>query len=183
MSAHPPWSQQHGSSTCTEQKQISQIHYRWGQAAAKKATWQLWARTQSKKAVQPWQWSIRTKAARFALFLLNHMSLRDLSGVGTKWKNNIIKNTNQVSSFVTTRTWFLSTQWTITWSSIGIRMKKLWWFPFVWMVHFLIQCAWMLHLINKDKGNESLALIAFRRHFVNVIFWNIQRKAYFPQKI
>ena len=34
------------------------------------------------------------------------------------------KNNNQIRSTVTTRTWVLSTEWTRTWPSIGIRSKK-----------------------------------------------------------
>ena len=54
------------------------------------------------------------------------------------------------------------------WSSIGIRMKIWWWFPFVWMAHIVIQGAWVLDRINKN--NESLSLLAFPRHAANVIF-------------
>ena len=98
------------------------------------------------------------------------MNLRDLLGVGTKLKKNIFKNDYQISFTVTTRTWVLLTEWTRTWQSIGIRMIKRWWFPFVWMVDVVIQGAWVLYRIDNDKGNESLPLLAFRRHFVNVIF-------------
>ena len=98
------------------------------------------------------------------------VNLRDLLDVGTKLKNNIFKNNNQISSTVTTRMWVLSTEWTRTWLSIGIRMKQWWWFPFVWMLDVVIQGAWVLYCINKDKGNESLPLLAFRRPVVNVIF-------------
>ena len=49
-------------------------------------------------------------------------------------------------------------------------MKKWWWFPFVWMVDVVIQGAWVLYRINKDKDDESLPLLAFRRYVVNVIF-------------
>ena len=45
------------------------------------------------------------------------MNLRDLFGVGTKLKESIIKNNNQISFTVTTRAWILSTEWTRTWSS------------------------------------------------------------------
>ena len=45
------------------------------------------------------------------------------------------------SFFLILWTWILSTEWTRTWQSIGIRMKKLWWFRFVWMVDVVIQGA------------------------------------------
>ena len=38
------------------------------------------------------------------------------------------------------------------------------------MVDFVIQVAGVLYHINKDKGDESLSLLAFQRHSVNVIF-------------
>ena len=38
------------------------------------------------------------------------------------------------------------------------------------MIDAVIQCAWVLYRINKDKGDESLPLLAFRRHVVNIIF-------------
>ena len=89
-------------------------------------------------------------------------------------KENIFKSNNQISSAVTTRTWFLSTEWTRTWSSIGIQMKKWWWFPFVWMVDVNgIQCAWILYRFNKDKGNDPLPLLAFWRHVVNEVLSEI----------
>ena len=85
-----------------------------------------------------------------------------------KVEKNIFKNNNQLSSTVTTRTWVLSTEWTRTWTSIGIRMKKWWWFLFVWMVDVVIHGAWVLYRINKNKGDEPL--VAFRWHVASVIF-------------
>ena len=38
------------------------------------------------------------------------------------------------------------------------------------MVDVVIQGAWVLYCINKDKGDESLPLLAFQRHVVNIIF-------------
>ena len=38
------------------------------------------------------------------------------------------------------------------------------------MVEVVIQGAWVLYRINKGKGNESLPLLAFRKHVANVIF-------------
>ena len=45
---------------------------------------------------------------------------RDLFGVGTKLKESIFKNNNQINSTVTTRTWVLSTEWIRTWPSTGL---------------------------------------------------------------
>ena len=87
-----------------------------------------------------------------------------------KIEKNIFISNNQISSTVTTRTWVFSTEWTRTWPSISIPMKKWWWFPFVWMVDVFIQGAWVLYRINKDKGDDSLPLLAFWRQVVNVIF-------------
>ena len=47
------------------------------------------------------------------------------------------------------------------------------------MVDVVIQGAWVLYRINKDKGNESLHLLAFRRHVVNVIFLKYSKEARF----
>ena len=38
------------------------------------------------------------------------------------------------------------------------------------MVDVVIQGAWLLYRINKDKVDESLPLLGFRRNVVNVIF-------------
>ena len=38
------------------------------------------------------------------------------------------------------------------------------------MVNVVIQGAWVFYLINKDESDESLPLLAFRKHVVNVIF-------------
>ena len=38
------------------------------------------------------------------------------------------------------------------------------------MVDVVIQGAWALHHIYKGKGDESLPLLTFGRHVVNVIF-------------
>ena len=38
------------------------------------------------------------------------------------------------------------------------------------MVDVVIQGAWGLYGINKNNGDESLPLPAFRRHVVNIIF-------------
>ena len=38
------------------------------------------------------------------------------------------------------------------------------------MVDGAIQGAWVLFRIKKDKADESLPLLAFRTHVVNVIF-------------
>ena len=86
-------------------------------------------------------------------FFLNLVNLRDLFGVKTKLKKNIFKNNNQISSTVITRAWVLSTEWNRTWLSIGILIKKWRYFPFVWMVNVVIQGAWVLYRISKNKGD------------------------------
>ena len=54
---------------------------------------------------------------------------------------------------------------------IGTRMKKWWWYPFVFlMVDVVLQGAWVLYCIKKDKGNEFLPLLASRRDAANAIF-------------
>ena len=96
---------------------------------------------------------------------------RDLFSVGKKLEENIFKNINQISSTVTTRTWLLSPECTRTWPSIGMRMKKWWWFPPVcFLVGVVFQGAWVLYRIKKDESDESLLVLAFRRHVNNTIF-------------
>ena len=46
------------------------------------------------------------------------------------------------------------------WPGVCIRMKKWWWCSCVSMVDVVIQGVWVLYLINKDKGDESLSLLA-----------------------
>ena len=47
---------------------------------------------------------VRTTAGQFRYLLLNLVNLRDLSGVGTKLKETIFNNNNQINSTVTART-------------------------------------------------------------------------------
>ena len=82
----------------------------------------------------------------------------------------ILNNNNQISFTVTTGTWDLSTERTRTWSSIVIRMRTSWWFLFVWIADVAIQSLSLLYRINKDRGDESLSLLVFQRHVVNVVF-------------
>ena len=74
-----------------------------------------------------WQRLVRKAAAWFTYLFLNLVN-----------QENILKNSNPISSTVTTSKWVLSTEWTRTWRSIGIRMKKWWWFPFFWMLLFRV---------------------------------------------
>ena len=53
---------------------------------------------------------------------------------------------------------------------IGIRMRKWWWIPFVWMVDVVLQGAWVLYRVRKDEDDESLPLLVFRRHTVDAFF-------------
>ena len=112
----------------------------------------------------------RTTSVWFVKVLLNLVNPRDLFGVGTKLKKIIFKNNNQISFTFTTRTWVLSIEWTRMWPSIGIQMKKWSWLTFVWIVDVVIQSACLLYRINKDKGVDSLPLLAFWRHVVNIVF-------------
>ena len=44
------------------------------------------------------------------------------------------------------------------------------------MVDVVPQSEWVLYRINKDEGNESLPLLAFRRDTVNAIFSKYSKK-------
>ena len=61
----------------------------------------------------------------------NALSLgtNNLIGVGTKLKESIFKNNNQISSTDTIRIWVLSTEWTRTWPSTGLVYEKMVVFP------------------------------------------------------
>ena len=99
--------------------------------------------------------------------------------VGTKLKESIFKNKNQINSLVTTRAWVLS----IDGPEHGhvqdsYSMQKWWWSSFVWMLDVVLQGVWVLYRINKDEGDESL--LDFREMLSMQFFWNIQRKANYP---
>ena len=46
-------------------------------------------------------------------------NLRDFLVVGTKLKESVFKNNNQINSTVTTTTWILSREWTRVWVITG----------------------------------------------------------------
>ena len=46
-------------------------------------------------------------------------------------------------------------------------MIKYWWFPFFSTVDVVFQGVRVLYRINKDEGDDSLLLQAFRRDVVN----------------
>ena len=94
-----------------------------------------------------------------------------------KLKENIFKNNNQISSTLTSRTWVLWTKWTRTEPIIGIRMKKRWWFTYVWPVDVVLLCPWVLYRIKKGQGDErSKPLLTFWRHVVDAIFQKCWKK-------
>ena len=104
-----------------------------------------------------------------AIYIASSESCETKRFVGC-WNKVEKKYIQEQQPTVATKTWVLSTVWTRTWPSIGIRMKKWWWFPFVCMVDVVFQGAWVLYRINKDKGDECMPLLAFRKHVVNIIF-------------
>ena len=54
--------------------------------------------------------------------------------------------------------------------------------PFVWMVDVVLQGPRVLYRINKDEGDESLPFLSLFEDILSMqIFWNIQRKADYPQ--
>ena len=90
-------------------------------------------------------------------------------------KNNIFENNNQRSSTVATRTWVLSTEWTRYWYP----NEKLLVFAVYLNGRCCYQVAWVLYGVNKDKGDESLTLLAFRRNVINVIFLEYSKEGRF----
>ena len=106
---------------CAQQKQVTQMHYHWGQTAKKKrnvATLTSAADTKRKSSVTCLvsQNDSREENIRPSESCQPN---RDFFGVGTKLKKSIFKNNNQINSTVTTRTWVLSTEWIRTWPSTG----------------------------------------------------------------
>ena len=47
------------------------------------------------------------------------------------------------------------------------------------MVDVVIQGAWVLYRINKDKGDKYLPFLAFLRHVVNVTFLKYSKESRF----
>ena len=76
------------------------------------------------------------------------MNLRDLYGVGTKLKNNIFKNNNQINSVVTNMGFVNRMDQNVV--KYWYPNEKWWWFPFVSMVDVVIQGALVLYRINKN---------------------------------
>ena len=54
--------------------------------------------------------------------------------------------------------------------------KKWWWFPFACMIDVVLQAVWKLDLINKDKGDEYMSFLAFRRDITSAIFLKYLKK-------
>ena len=76
------------------------------------------------------------------------MNLRDLYGVGTKLKNNIFKNNNQINSVVTNMGFVNRMDQNVV--KYWYPNEKWWWFPFVSMIDVVIQGALVLYRINKN---------------------------------
>ena len=52
----------------------------------------------------------------------------------------------------------------------GIQMKKSRCSLFVSILDVVLQSVWVLYRINKDEADESVVLVAFRRHVANAFF-------------
>ena len=95
------------------------------------------------------------------LYLLN---LRNLIDVGMKLKESVLKNNNQINCTVTIRTRiYQRMDRNAAKYRIGINcgVPRL--------LDVVLQNVWMLYCINKDKGDESLPLLAFERDVVSAI--------------
>ena len=84
------------------------------------------------------------------------MNLRDFLGVGTKVKESIVKNNNQINFAVATGTWGLSTKWTTrVWPIIGLVSGwKNGGGPCLSGRCCSSGCV-VLYRVNKDEGDES----------------------------
>ena len=117
-----------------------------GKQTPKKECEHFRQRRSSKKRSANWQCLVWTTTERCTLLFLNFMNLRDLFGVWRKLKESIFKNSNQISSTVTTRTGIFSKRWTRAFD--------------VSMLGVVLQNIWVLYHINKDEVDESLPLLA-----------------------
>ena len=161
MSANPPYSSQHSSNRCVQQRKCTIIGNKQLQEYGTRQLWTAHIKQKSSVTLTVGSWN-KCKAVYIASY-----DLRDFHGVAAKLKESIFKNNNQIKSTVTTRTWVLSTEWTIERGfcrqsvanyKIGIQMRKWWWSPFFWIVDIVLQGASVLNRNNKDEGDESLPL-------------------------
>ena len=60
----------------------------------------------------------------------------------------------------------------LVWRDLATPLPSMgwWWSPFVWIIDVVLQGVCTLYLINKDGGDLSLPLLAFRKDVVNTIF-------------
>ena len=131
------------------------MHYYWGQTDAKKGIWPLW----TMHFKQIWQWLVE---ARTAVYIPSKSSEPKIcSEFGQSLKKGYSRTVTKLIPLLQPEHGFL-------WQNEPercvkyriIRLKNWWWSPFAWIVDVALQNTWVLYHINKDKGDESLPLLA-----------------------
>ena len=122
-------------------------------------------------------WLVRTTAG--AVYIASSESCqpnRDSLGVGTKLKESIFKNNNQINSTFTTRAWVLSTEWIRTWYS----NEKMVVVP-VCLDGRCFSSGCVGIVLIKVKATSLCLFWLFEEMLSLQFFWNIQRKANYPR--
>ena len=107
------------------------MHYHWEQTAEKKECGHFERHTSSKKAVQLWQWLVRTTAVQFTYLLLNLVNLRHLLGVRTKLKQIYSRTITKSVSLLQPEHGFCQQNGPECAQVLVSECKKWWWFPLV----------------------------------------------------
>ena len=105
------------------------------------------------------------------------MNLRDFLRVGTKLKESVLRTTTKSILLLQPEKWFCQQNGPKRRQLQDcIWMKKWCWYLSVWIVDVVLQGVWVLYRFNKDEGDKSLPLLAFRRDVVNTIFVKYSKK-------
>ena len=152
--------------TTFEQQAYSatQMDYLWEQTAAKKGTWSLW--TALVKQASNVTFTMFRYNNNRVVYVASSKSceFKRFSWCWNKVNRKYIQEQlptqfhcyNQNMGFVNRMDQSVAN------CRIGIRMKKKWWFLFVWMEDAVLQGALVLYRVNKDEGGESLPFLVFQ---------------------
>ena len=130
MSSWPPWSSQHSSNECAQQRKCTIVG---NKQLQKNRTWQLWTSSES------------YKPKKFS---------RCCNKVEGKYIQE--QQPNQIHCYIQNMRFINRMDQSMANYRTGIQVKKWWWSPFVWMVNVALQFVRVLNRINKDVGDESV---------------------------
>ena len=148
------------------------MHYQWGQTAAKKKRGHFKHRTSSKKSsatLTVVDWNVIT-----AVYIASNCLSSELKRFVSRWnkverKYMQVQQPNQFLCYKETMDFVGRMDQNVAKCKIGIPMKKWRRALFPWMFDVILQNVWVFYCI-KDQDDESLSLLAFRRHVFNAIF-------------